>query len=280
MRIELCPNPLKDRGYHYTRKVADYLLAHGVELWLPADAPPICGAKIGVCPSPDMLFVLGGDGSIMRAAKRAATQNLPILGINLGRVGYLAEINADEIGLLDKIFRDEFVIEHRMMLDVAVARQGEPLITGRNALNDAVVSHGRVSRLLATEVLCGGNSLGHYHSDGFIAATPTGSTAYSLSAGGPILDPSLRGIALTPICPHSLTARPIIVPEESEIEIRYLSPVDDTAHLTVDGEEAAALLPSDSVIIRRSARTTRLVRLLRDRNKSFYDILREKMSDI
>jgi len=120
----------------------------------------------------------------------------------------------------------------------------------------------------------------YYHSDGFIVSTPTGSTAYSLSAGGPILDPSLRGVALTPICPHSLHNRPIIVPEESEIEIRYLSPSEVTAHLTVDGEEAAELVYDDSVRICQSPLITKLIRLKRERVKSFYDILRDKMSEI
>ena len=280
MKLELCPNPLRDREYEYTRRVASLLRDLGAELWCAAAMPAMEGVTPCSCEKPDMLLVLGGDGSIMRGAKHAAEQDIPILGINLGRVGYLAEINADELGMLEAVLRGDYVIEHRMMLDVAVKRQGSVLLSRRIALNDAVVSHGRVSRLLETEVLCDGNSLGQYHSDGFIVTTPTGSTAYSLSAGGPILDPSLCGIGLTPICPHSLTARPIIVPERSVIEIRYLSADRETAHLTVDGVETAELIPDDTVEIRRSAMTTKLVRLVRDRQKSFYDILREKMSDI
>jgi len=280
MKIELCPNPLRDREYVYTRRVASLLRDLGTELWCAADMPAMDGVISCSCDKPDMLLVLGGDGSIMRVAKRAAEQDVPILGINLGRVGYLAEICVDELAMLEAVLRGDYLIEHRMMLDVAVKRQVDVLFAGRNALNDAVISHGRVSRLLETEVLCDGNSLGQYHSDGFIVTTPTGSTAYSLSAGGPILDPSLGGIGLTPICPHSLTARPIIVPETSVIEIRYLSADRETAHLTVDGMETAELIPDDTVVIRRSEQTTKLVRLMRGRQKSFYDILREKMSDI
>lgn len=280
MKIELCPNPLRDREFAYTRRVASLLRDLGAELWCEAEMPPMEGVAPCSCDKPDLLLVFGGDGSIMRVAKRAVKQDIPILGINLGRVGYLAEINTKELEAVGAVLRGDYVIEHRMMLDVSVKRQRSVLMAARNALNDAVVSHGTVSRLLETEVLCDGNSLGRYYSDGFIVTTPTGSTAYSLSAGGPILDPSLHGIGLTPICPHSLTARPIIVPETSVIEIRYLSAERETAYLTVDGVETAELIPDDTVEIRRSSLMTKLVRLGRDRQKSFYDILREKMSDI
>ncbi len=280
MRIELFPNPLKDRNYGYTQKAISILQTYGAELWLPKEAPLRDGVHRGDCPQPDMILVLGGDGSIIRAAHRAAKLKVPILGINLGRVGYLAEINVDEMERLGQIFTGDYMIEHRMMLEVIPMRNGVLTTNPRVALNDAVISHGRVSRLLDTEIICDGSSLGCYRSDGFIVTTPTGSTAYSLSAGGPILDPSLRGIGLTPICPHSLMARPILVSEESEIEIRYLSRTEETAHLTLDGEEAAELLPGDNVMVHRSSLTTPLVRMNREHKKSFFDILREKMSDI
>ncbi len=280
MKIELFPNPKKDREYIYTKQAVAILKQRGAELWLPQGGAVLDGVNAGECPDPDMMIVLGGDGSIIRAAHRAAELKVPILGINLGRVGYLAEVNVDETERLAQVFTGEYRIEERMMLEASVCRGGAPSGKSRTVLNDAVVSHGRVSRLLETEVLLNGSSLGYYRSDGFIVSTPTGSTAYSLSAGGPILAPSLRGIALTPICPHSLHSRPIIVPEEAEIEIRYLSSSDETAHLTVDGEEAAELVYNDSVLIRRSPLVTKLVRLSRGSEKSFYDILREKMSDV
>jgi len=280
MKIELFPNQKKDREYIYTKQAIAILKQYGAELWLPKGGPALEGVNVGECPAPDMMIVLGGDGSIIRAAHRAAVLNVPILAINLGRVGYLAEVDIDEMERLCQIFTGEYSIEERRMLEATVMRGGAPSGKSYTVLNDAVVSHGRVSRLLETEVLCNGSSLGYYHSDGFIVSTPTGSTAYSLSAGGPILDPSLRGVALTPICPHSLHNRPIIVPEESEIEIRYLSPSEVTAHLTVDGEEAAELVYDDSVRICQSPLITKLIRLKRERVKSFYDILRDKMSEI
>ena len=280
MKIELCPNPLKDRDLIHTKRVASLLRERGASLWCATPMSGLEGVIVGSCNDPDLLLVLGGDGSIIRVAKRAAFQDVPILGINLGRVGYLAEIDSGELDRLDSILQGDYDIEQRMMLEITVNRGEVTIMSGRHVLNDAVVSHGRVSRLLESEVLCNGNSLGYYRSDGFIVTTPTGSTAYSMSAGGPILDPSLRGIGLTPICPHSLTARPIIVTEESAIAIRYLSPSDGTAYLTVDGEEALELLPGDTVMIRRSPLTTKLVRFVRDRQVSFYDKLRTKMSDI
>lgn len=281
MKIELHPNLKKDPELILTRRVIEHLMRHSVSLWLPETLPMrFVGVKIGPCPSPDLILVLGGDGSIMRAARRAAVLRVPILGINLGRVGYLAELDPDALDGIDDVIAGKYHVEKRGMLETVPVRGGQPMGEPRVALNDVVLSHGRLSHLLETEVICDGNSLGHYRSDGFVVSTPTGSTAYSLSAGGPVLAPNLHGFCLTPICPHSLVARPIIVPEDSLIEIRYLCPLDATAHLTVDGVEAAVLLPSDGVLVRRSPLTADFVRLDSRREKSFYDILREKMSDI
>ena len=280
MKIELLPNSEKDVGYVCTQEVLQLLLRHQAEVWLPEGCPIFEGVHYGACETPDMIIVLGGDGSIMRAAHRAAHRKIPVLGVNLGRIGYLAEINPDEIALIERIFDRAYLTESRMMIEATPYRNGKPIGETRIALNDAVLSHGPVSSLLKTEICCGGRSLGLYYSDGFLVSTPTGSTAYSLAAGGPILDPQLRGLCLVPICPHSLTARPLIVPEESELELHYLASGEETAHLTVDGIEAATLYPGDSVCVRRSPLTCDLVRIDRGRDKSFYDILREKLSEI
>ena len=281
MKIELHPNVQKDPNLLLTRRVIEKLKNNGASLWLPEPfSLAIDGINEGYCPCPDMLIVLGGDGSIMRAAHRASVIAVPILGINLGRVGYLAELDPEDLDCIDDIFAKNYRIERRMMIETAVLRGGVEQGERRIALNDVVLSHGRLSHLLETEVICDGNSLGHYRSDGFIVSTPTGSTAYSLSAGGPVLAPSLRGICLTPICPHSLVARPIIVPEDANIEIRYLCPSDVPAHLTVDGVLVAELFPFDGVLVSRSAQTADFVRLSCRKEKGFYDILREKMSEI
>ena len=249
-------------------------------MWLDCDCDSqISGVNKGVSSCPDMIIVLGGDGSIMRAARRGAVIGVPILGIDLGRVGYLAELPPDDKEGLNAVLNGEYYIEKRALLEVSTVKNGAVSGEKMVAINDVVLSHGTVSRLLETEVYCDGSSLGRYRSDGFIVATPTGSTAYSLSAGGPVLSPKLKGICLTPICPYSLTARPIIVPEDSLIEIKYLSPMPSPSHLTVDGNEADMLYCGDSVTVCRSSVSADFIRLNKKRNVSFYDILREKMSD-
>ncbi len=280
MKIELFIHPDKTGIRDSVSQTAAFLHSHGAALWVPAPYGDLPQVSVGRCPDPDLILVLGGDGSLMRAAHRAAMLRIPLLCVNFGRLGYLAELEVDEIGLLAQLFSGEYRIERRMMLAITPKKKDARNETLYIALNDAVLSHGRVPRLLETEVLCGGRSLGRYHSDGFIVATPTGSTAYSLSAGGAVLDPSLQGIALTPICPHSLLARPIVVPADSDIELRYRCPVRENAYLTVDGEEVSEILPGECVGVRRSPLTADLIRLKKEKEKSFYDILREKMSDV
>ncbi len=281
MVIELCSTLVKDPDLVYTDKVVKTLLSHGETVWMDEElSGRFEGINYGVCPSPDMLIVLGGDGSIMKAGRRAAVLGVPILGIDLGRVGYLAELSPDDVEGLISVLEGNYTVEKRMLLEVRSVKEEKSGHEGRIAINDVVLSHGRLSRLLDTEVFCNGSSLGRYRSDGFIVSTPTGSTAYSLSAGGPVLSPELKGICLTPICPHSLTARPIIVPDDSEIEIKYVSPSDSFAHLTVDGNEAEMLKCGESLLIGRSSLTADFVRVGRDKVKNFFDVLREKMSDI
>ncbi len=280
MKIEVASTVLKDPNLKYTTELISILKDRGDEVWLDCDADThIDGVNKGVSSCPDMIIVLGGDGSIMRAARRGALIGVPILGIDLGRVGYLAELSPDDKEGLNAVLNGEYYIEKRALLEVSTVKSGLESEETMVAINDVVLSHGTVSRLLETEIFCDGSSLGRYRSDGFIVATPTGSTAYSLSAGGPVLSPKLKGICLTPICPHSLTARPIIVPEDSHIEIKYLSPVSSPSHLTVDGNEADMLNCGDSVTVRRSSVSADFIRANKKRDVSFYDILREKMSD-
>ncbi len=281
MKIEVASTLIKDPELKYTAKLISVLKDRGDEVWLDCDCDvTFDGVNVGVSSCPDMIIVLGGDGSIMRAARRGAVIGVPILGIDLGRVGYLAELSPDDKVGLEAVLNGEYYIEKRALLEVSTVKNGLESDETMVAINDVVLSHGTVSRLLETEVYCDGSSLGRYRSDGFIVATPTGSTAYSLSAGGPVLSPKLKGICLTPICPHSLTARPIIVPDDSHIEIKYISPLSSSSHLTVDGSEADMLNCGDSVTIRRSSLSADFIRLNKNRDISFYDILREKMSDI
>lgn len=278
MKIELCPNIKKDPELIYTKKIIEILKDCGAEIFVNNDIPHLDEVSRQICQNPDMIVVLGGDGSIMKAGRYGAVKGVPVLGINLGRVGYLAELSPDDADGIRAVMNNEYYIEKRMMLEVSALRNGKDEGTSMLAINDVVLSHGKVSHLLETEVICDGSSLGHYRSDGFIVSTPTGSTAYSLSAGGPVLSPKLKGICLTPICPHSLCARPIIVPEDSVIEIKYVSPQKSRSHLTVDGNEAAELVPGDCIKVVSSSRCAEFVRVYKNKDKSFYDILREKMS--
>lgn len=279
MKIEIIPNPSKDRGHIYTDRLLQLLSDYSCEVYMP----PIEGIKNTSVISgdycseaPDMMIVLGGDGSIMRASHRAAVLGVPILGINLGRVGYLAEIDPSELELVRSILENGYTVEPRMMLDVRHIRDGKTVVSGI-ALNDAVISHGNQPKFMESEIFCNGSSIGKCRSDGYIVSTPTGSTAYSLSAGGPVLDPSLRGMCLIPICPYSLTSRPIVVPDSTVTELRYIS--GGGAFLTVDGSGTDELLPGDTVRITASALTADFVRVKREHNRNFYRIFRDKMSD-
>ncbi len=281
MKIELIPNPKKDRGFKVTKKVLSILLKYDCDIFLPQIKGIAFNSKVKES-SPelvsDIIIVLGGDGSIMRAAKRASVNKTPLLGINLGRVGFLAEINTDELELLSCIMSGDFTIEKRMMLEVKYPIK-DALGSSSTALNDVVLSHGRVPKIVDTELFCNGSSLGKYRSDGFVISTPTGSTAYSLSAGGPIIDPALKGICLVPVCSHSLTARPMVVPDTSLIEIKYLSSNGLEASLAVDGVHKTDLYKNDVVTIIRSPLTADFIKVGKNSDRNFYKILRDKMSE-
>ena len=243
-----------------------------------------CGSyerlRFGVAESPDMFVVLGGDGSMIRAAKKAAPRNIPLLGINLGRIGYLAELELDELSLVDELFEGSYSIEERMMLNVVLLREGrEPHVTAP-ALNDAVVTHGAVSRLVDIMLYCDGRPVTKYRADGLITATPTGSTAYSMSAGGPIIDPKLDCMCVTPICPHSLYAKPLVFSGDSELVIEDICSDTVALYLTVDGSETYRMSRGDRVRITKSDLTAKLIRLnSKSGSSSFYGVLQNKITE-
>lgn len=211
--------------------------------------------EIGDC---DAVVAIGGDGTIMHAAKIAAEAGKPILGINTGRLGFLAGMESGEPELIKKLVEGDYTTETRMLLDVETVRNGQ-VISSRHAINDAVVSRGALSKIIDLKVHHNGRQAMEFRADGLIVSTPTGSTAYALSAGGPIIDPSLRCIEVTPVCPHSLMERPTIFSSDSEIVIEadrrhddYIELPDDCITLSVDGESSGELLQGDTVRIRRS----------------------------
>ncbi len=223
----------------------------------------------------DILIVLGGDGTILEAARRATHRGTPILGINLGRLGYMAEMEMSELHLLSKLFSEEYDLEKRAMLRVELLAGGE-LRSFCYALNDAVICNGSVSRLVDLELSESGSKVGTYRADGLIISTPTGSTAYSMSAGGAIVDPKVPCFCVTPICPHSFMSRPLVFADSSVLEVRNTCVREKMLYLTVDGKINFELYRNQVVRISKSSIYTNLIRLKSD---GFYKKLYQKMGN-
>lgn len=223
----------------------------------------------------DTLVVLGGDGSLLSAARIAAPLKIPILGVNLGHLGFLSEVEEENVfEAVEAVACGSFRIEQRMMLDAFVERNGETV--GRyTGLNDAVVNKSGFSRMIAVDILVGPEYVQTVPADGVIVSTPTGSTAYSLSAGGPIVSPLFECLIITPICPHTLYSRSQVIAGNEEVRVVLSSSGGDTV-LTVDGQVGHRLRAGDQVRVRRSAHSARFVRL---GDHSFYRILREKLRE-
>lgn len=223
----------------------------------------------------DVLVVLGGDGSLLSAARLAAPLGVPILGVNLGHLGFLSEVEAENVfEAIEAVTAGSYRIEQRMMLDACVERDGEQ-IGSYTGLNDAVVNKSGFSRMIAFDIVVGSEYVQTIPADGVIVSTPTGSTAYSLSAGGPIVNPLFECLIITPICPHTLYSRSQIIAGDEEVRVVLSSSGRDTV-LTVDGQVGYRLRAGDQVRVRKSVHSARFVRL---RDHSFYKILREKLRE-
>lgn len=221
----------------------------------------------------DLLVVLGGDGTMLGASRLIGMRRIPVLGINFGYLGYLTEFTLQEMfAALEEIRAGNFLLEERMLFDVSVVREGKPVEVHR-ALNDAVINQGALAKMIELECYVNGDFVNRFRADGMIVATPTGSTAYSLSAGGPIVFPSMSAIILTPICPHMLSNRPVVVPGEAIVELTFKK-ADDGAMLTIDGQRGVALMPSDCVKLQRSETTFEIVR---PRQRNYFEVLRTKL---
>lgn len=221
----------------------------------------------------DVLLVLGGDGTILSAARLAAERSIPILGVNMGGLGFLTEVRLDALyASLDRVFANDFVLDERLMLQTHVHRHGETVARGV-VLNDIVISKGTLARMIELRIAIQGQFLTNLRADGLIVSTPTGSTAYSLSAGGPIINPAVKALILTPISPHTLTHRPLIVPENVEIEVTLTSK-DDGAMATLDGQVRIAMVQGDTAVIQTTDHRTKLIRFPESR---YYEVLREKL---
>ncbi len=283
MVIEVIPSS-KDPKLKYTAQVLDALRQHDCIIYMDESYEPLLEKKDRItfspCQGADFCIVLGGDGTIMRAAQDASRRGVPMLGVNLGRIGYLAEIEVDEIPLLSALFEGEYYFEERMMLDATVFRDGKAILGPICGLNDATCTHGFSPIITDFELYSDGLPVSHYRADGLIVSTPTGSTAYAMAAGGPILDTRVMAFCVVPICPHTLHAKPIIFDADTVLEIRNLCREEGDFVLTVDGNEPLALRYGDVIRVMKSSRVTRLVRLnCKLQHHGFYGTLQRKMKE-
>jgi NAD+ kinase len=229
--------------------------------------------KVEIMQQADLVIVLGGDGTLLSVARRANSREVPILGVNLGGLGFLTSTTTSELfSTLEQIFNGEYEVERRSLLEATLIRNSER-IESFQVFNDAVINKGALARIIDLEAWVDDHYLCTYKADGLIVATPTGSTAYSLAAGGPIIAPSVGVVVLSPICPHTLTNRPIVLPDDANVRI-VLRTADEDVILTLDGQEGHPLKCGDAVSIRRAGSR---VCLIRPQNRIFFDVLRSKL---
>jgi len=260
-------------------QLGEFLAARGCKVCMEQDTARTCGVSAfelasydAIGAACDLAVVLGGDGSMLSAARHLAAHGVPLVGINHGRLGFMTDIAADSmLETLGKVLDGEYSIEERTMLAAQVMR-GETMIFSTLALNDVVVNKGAVGRLIEFLVRIDGEFVYDLRSDGLIIATPTGSTAYALSSNGPILQPSMPGFALVPICPHTLSNRPITVSENSRIEVRLMRAID--ARLHFDGQPQCDLHEQDRVLVTRADQK---IRFVHPPGYSYFAMLREKL---
>lgn len=280
MKVLIIPNFDKENATFCTRKVCERLAEYGVcvlfedSVRLVLDLPCASYApKEEQLDQADMLLAIGGDGTIIHTAKYALNAGKPILGINAGRLGFLAGMEPHELNELERLITGNYRIEERMLLEVLL-QDGETEKTFL-ALNDAVVAKGALSRMIDMEVCCNGRAMLTYRADGLIFSTPTGSTAYNLSAGGPIIDPALNAFTMTPIAPHSLFDRSILFAPHHVLQLRANSAKDTKIYLTVDGEEGIPLTENAMITIRQAVPRVKLIDLT---GNPFYEVLNKKFS--
>lgn len=219
----------------------------------------------------DVVLTLGGDGTLLRGARMAGPRRVPLVGCNLGRLGFLTTGSLDELeGIVDRTVSGDFQLEERVALDVRVGRGGESYY----ALNDAVVHKTGFARLITMRVYLGGEEVGQYSGDGIVISTATGSTAYSLSAGGPIMHPSLDALLATPICPHTLAVRPLVIPGDSRVTVEVVTEGDEETVVTVDGQVGSRMELGEEVEVQAAEEPLRLVRFAGD---DFFNVLRRKL---
>lgn len=283
MKVAVVPNLCKLNAASFTKEVVEKLLSLSVEPILSENFIDLLSAyEISFVPEQelyttcDAVICIGGDGTIIRCAKEAAFFEKPVLGVNVGRLGFVAGLETDELDILSRLITGDFSVEERMMLEITLEQGGKEL--QYFALNDAVIARGTLSRILDLRVLLNHSHICDYRADGLIISTPTGSTAYSLSAGGPVIDPSMRCILLSPICPHSLFTRPVVFGEEAELSLMTLATsLSEESFLTIDGSISVPLSDHKGIIRIQKASVSAQIIKLKDLN--FYEVVNMKLAE-
>jgi NAD+ kinase len=279
--VGLIAKPRSDRAANLVPELIAWLEARGTAVFLDEECAGYAGRSPGlsrddVAERSELLVVLGGDGTLLSAARASLQKNdgrdLPLFAVNLGGLGFLTAIKIEELyPQLERALHGDFRVAQRRMLHVELWRR-ERRIASHEALNDVVLTKAEIARMIDLEVHVDKHFVCVYKADGLIVSTPTGSTAYSLSAGGPIMFPSVAATAITPICPHTLTNRPVIVPDESEIQLIVLD--NSPTYMTIDGQVGSILETGDRIVCRRSEHS---ISLVRPPDMMFFDVLREKL---
>ena len=284
--VILAPNPYRDKNFQTVREAMAILKSAGIQcrICLPFEVDRSYELPKDIrfsrlereLPNAEMVICLGGDGTILHMAKAATRKGIPILGINIGTMGFMAELESTELDKLALLAEGEYSLDHRMMLDVTIQRERD-IIFHDICLNDVAVTKGTVARIVHLDVKCDGVQAMESGGDGIIVSTPTGSTAYSLSAGGPIVEPDARNIIITPICAHDVGSRCIVTSDKRVITVEMVKNARRNAYLSVDGGRAFRLNMGDVATVKKSHLETKLVRL---KDRSFYDVVNAKFKRV
>ncbi|WDC83795.1 NAD(+)/NADH kinase [Caloramator sp. mosi_1] len=281
LKVGIFVNREKDEGFAITKEIINWLLINEFIVYIPYDLK-IRHSNLNIVTKDlmysesDFIIVLGGDGTILGIARGLTKYDTPILGVNLGNLGFITEVEIKDIYTsLESIKNGNYSIEERMMIQADVYRD-KTIINTLYALNDVCITRGHLLKLVKLNAYVGKNFIDKYNADGLLISTPTGSTAYSLSAGGPIVSPTMSLMLITPICPHSLKSRTIVVSDKDDIIIEVSEHQNGEVYLTADGQEVFKLLPKDKIHLIKAQCSLKLIKTT---NRSFYDILRSKLKD-
>ena len=277
--VGLVINYKKENVQKVVSRIVNWLKSKEIKVYIEGEKSKAIEREDLNCPTEKFLRVtkliisLGGDGTLLRAARLAATKETPVLGVNLGGLGFLTKIGLDDLERsLEKLYQEKYFIDERTMLDCLIKRNNK-IIKKYTALNDIVISKWAFARIISLATYVNDDYVIAYTADGLVISTSTGSTAYSLSAGGPIVNPNINSIIITPICPHTLSARPLIIGEDDKVKV-ILELREEKVMVTIDGQECFTLKQEDEIVVKKSEYRARLIDF---KEKSFYAVLREKL---